>query len=85
MNAIVYLACCVMSIVCAVMLFKGYAKNRFKLLFWSALGFTGFAFNNLFLVIDITFFPGYDFYVLRTLPALVGMVLLLYGLITDTV
>jgi hypothetical protein len=67
------------------MLREGYKKNRFKLLFWSSLGFLGFALNNILLFLDQVVIANYDLSVIRTVPALIGVVTLLYGLISDTV
>ena len=50
-----------------------------------ALGFLGFAVNNLFLYMDAVVYPHLDLMTLRTIPALFGTSVLLYGLITETV
>ena len=46
-GSVAYLLCAVTSVVCALMLFKGYRGNRTKLLFWSSLCFAGLALNNI--------------------------------------
>ena len=79
----VYILCTILSLSCAILLFKGYSKNKFRLLFWSAIGFFGFALNNILLFVNLI--TPQDLSVIRTIPALVGMVLLVYGLIWDTV
>lgn len=83
MSSIVYITCAIFSLTCAIMLYRGYLHNHFKMLFWSSIGFTGFALNNILLFLDLVMIPTYDLQVIRTLPALIGMVLLIYGLITD--
>lgn len=85
MGAAVYIACAILSFACAYLLYRGYAQNRFKLLFWASLGFFGFAVNNVLLFADHFVIHGHDLSVVRTIPAFVGMITLLYGLISDTV
>ena len=81
---IVYVLCAVTSGLCAVLLLRGYAKSRARLLFWSGLCFAGFALNNLLLVIDVRVVPELDLSLWRTIPALIGISLLVYGLIWET-
>ena len=83
MGPIVYILCAILCIACATLLFRGYKRSNFKLLFWSGLGFVGFALNNILLLID-TVTPEIDLSVVRTIPALVGMVFLIYGLIQES-
>ncbi len=85
MAGFVYILCATMSFACFYMLRRGYLQNRFKLLFWSSLGFLGFAMNNVLLFLDQVVIQDYDLSVVRTIPALIGVVTLLYGLISDTV
>ena len=85
MAVIVYIACAILSLACAFLLYRGYKENRFKLLFWSSLGFFGFALNNTLLLMDQIIGPEYDLSVIRTIPAFIGMITLLYGLISETV
>lgn len=85
MGSIVYITCAILSFSCAVLLLSGFKKNRFSLLFWSSIGFFGFALNNALLFIDIIMIPTFDLSVIRTLPALIGMVIMVYGLISDSV
>jgi len=55
-----------------------------RLLFWAGLCFVGFALNNILLFIDLIVFPTQiDLSIWRTLPAVVGVMLLLYGLIWE--
>lgn len=86
MAAIVYILCGLLSFACAFLLYRGYRANQFRLLFWSSLGFLGFALNNLLLFVD-SLYPVevLDLSVVRLIPGLVGMIVLLYGLISETV
>jgi hypothetical protein len=80
----VYLLCAATSIVCGVLLLRGYQVSKTRLLFWASLCFLGFAINNVLLFIDLIILPEIDLYWWRTAPALAGMVLLLYGLIWES-
>ena len=71
------------SLACAVLLLRAYRRMRQRLLLWSGLCFAGLALNNALLVIDTRFVPETDLSLVRTLPALVGVSLLLYGFIWD--
>jgi len=81
---IVVLLCLVTSTACAVLLLRGYWRSGVRLLFWGGLCFVGLAINNLLLVIDVRVVPETDLSVWRTLPALLGVAILLYGLIWET-
>lgn len=83
MSSFVYLLCAATSILCAVLLVRSYLATRTRLLLWSALCFSGLALNNLILVIDKAT-AEIDLSLVRSLPALVGMLLLLYGLIWES-
>lgn len=84
MAPIVYALCALLSFACAFFLYRGYRENRVELLFWSSIGFLGFALNNALLLTDHMIGSNYDLSVIRTLPALVGMVLLIYGLVNES-
>lgn len=83
MIELVYILCALTSFACAVLLFRGYVRTRVRLLLWSALCFTGLTLNNAFLVLDeqtaMTDLSNW-----RTLPALAGAALLIYGLVWDS-
>ena len=81
---IVYILCAATSTLCAVLLLRGYAATRTRLLFWSGLCFAGLALNNVMLVIDVRIVPEIDLSTWRTIPALIGVALLVYGLIWET-
>lgn len=81
---IVYLLCAATSSVCAALLFRGYRQSKVRLLYWSALCFVGLALNNIVLIVDMRLVPLVDLSTWRMLPALVGVMLLLWGLIWET-
>lgn len=82
MALVVYVLCALTSLACAVLLLRGYSRSKVRLLLWSGLCFVGFAVNNGVLVLDQS--TATDLSVLRTLPAVAGLLLLLYGLIWDS-
>lgn len=84
MATAIYVLCFLTSAACAVLLLRGYAKTRVRLLLWSGLCFLGLALNNLLLVIDRSVLPETDLSVYRTLPALLGVLILIYGMIWET-
>ena len=84
MSTIVYGLCALTSLACAILLLRGYVKTRVTLLLWSALCFAGLAINNIILFVDLRVVPEVDLSAWRTLPAVSGVALLLYGLIWDT-
>ena len=80
---LVYVLCALTSFACAVLLLRGYQRSRQRLLLWSGLCFAGLALNNVLLVVDLRVAPETDLSFVRTLPALAGVALLLYGFIWD--
>ena len=84
MATIVYALCGLTSIACAVLLLRGYAAGRVRLLLWAGLCFVGLALNNVLLFIDMRVVPGIDLSVWRSLPALAGLLLLVYGLVWES-
>jgi Family of unknown function (DUF5985) len=83
MGTLVYALCALTSLACAVLLLRGYRASRVRLLLWSGLCFTGLAANNVLLLIDTRLVPSMDLSLWRSLPALAGVALLLYGLVWE--
>jgi hypothetical protein len=79
---VVVVLCAVTSLACAVLLLRGYGRTRQRLLLWSGLCFGGLFVNNGLVVLDARIAS--DLSLLRTLPALVGVVLLVYGLVWES-
>ena len=78
---LVYAACALTSVLCAVLLMRGYARTRQPLLFWSAICFSGFALGNIMLVIDLAVMTQTDLILFRTVPIFLGMGGLVIGLV----
>ncbi|HTW95106.1 MAG TPA: DUF5985 family protein [Tepidisphaeraceae bacterium] len=79
----VYILCSLTSILCAVLLWRGYVRSRARLLLWCSICFIGLAVNNVLVFVDLVLLPNVDLLMIRTLVALAGVLALLYGLIWD--
>lgn len=79
---VVYTLCALTSVACAVLLLRGYARSRMRLLLWSALCFVGMSVSNIGLVVDLTLHM--DLSLVRSVPSLLGVMVLVYGLIWDS-
>ncbi len=84
MPAIVFTLCFLTSLACGVMLLRGYRKSRARLLLWSSVCFFGFALNNAFLILDLQVMPNVDLSTFRSIPVMIGLAALLYGLIWES-
>ena len=83
-GTVVYALCALTSLACAWLLLRGYARTRVRLLLWSGLWFTGLALNNILLFIDVRVLPEVDLSIVRTIPAVIGILLLVFGLVWET-
>jgi hypothetical protein len=84
MSSIVYILGAAVSFICAVLLFRGYARGRRKLLLWSGLCFAGLGLSNSFVFVDLVLLPDVDLYLLRLGTTTIAMLMLLYGLIWES-
>ena len=83
-GTIVYVLCAITSIACAWLLLRSYARSRVRLLLWSGLCFAGLAINNILLFIDVRVLPDVDLSVWRTIPAVIAVFILVFGLVWET-
>lgn len=82
----VYVLCGATSIVCAILLLRGWRQTRTRLLFWASLCFVCLAIDNILTVVDFVLTPpSVDLFWWRTPPAVAGMLLLVYGLVREAV
>jgi hypothetical protein len=79
----IYLLCAFTSIVCAVLLSRGWRRSRSRLLLWSSACFLLLAMNNGLLVVDLVFIKDVDLAVYRSALALTAVLVLLIGLIWE--
>ena len=82
MASLIYSLCALLSLWISVLLWNHYWRTRSRLLYWSALCFTGLTVNNMLLVLDKLFLAE-DLSVLRQWTALVSLALLVYGLVYE--
>jgi hypothetical protein len=83
-SEIVYLLCGLTSILCAALLLGRYRRNRARLLLWSGICFACLALNNILLFTDLVLTPDADLSIIRTAPAVLGFIVLIWGIIWDT-
>jgi hypothetical protein len=83
MSGAVYLICAATSLACAVLLLRAHRRRGARLLLWSGLCFVGLTLENLFLFVDLVLVPHIDLSAWRSLPATIGLILLLYGLVWE--
>jgi hypothetical protein len=83
MDTVIYSLCALTSLVCAVMLFRAYARYATKLTFWSGVCFSGLTVANMLLVLDRAVYPDVDLYPWRLAAALAGLLVLVYALIWE--
>ncbi|MFN7944830.1 MAG: DUF5985 family protein [Blastocatellia bacterium] len=84
MAALIYSLCALMALLCAWQLLQAWRRTRYRLLLWSGLCFVGLTANNILLVVDKVLLPEVDMAILRSVTALVALLILLYGLIWNT-
>ncbi len=85
MASLVYLLGTFVSLLCAVLLLRGYGKVRMNLLLWSGLCFIGLTISNALLCIDLLLLPeSVDLYMARLATAAAAMLLLVYGLVFES-
>jgi hypothetical protein len=84
MASAVYILGALVSLICAVLLLRGYTRGRKQLLLWSGLCFLGLAVSNTLVFLDLVVFTNIDLYFLRLGTTAVAMALMLYGLIWES-
>ena len=84
MAAAVFILSALVSLACAVLLLRSFARSRGGLLLWAGVCFTGLTLNNLLLFLD-EIAADVDLSAWRTAPALAGMLALVFGLIWDEI
>jgi hypothetical protein len=83
-SATVYILTCITTLLCGVLLLRGYARVRRRLLLWSGLCFLGLTVTNVLKMLDLLIFLHTDLYTYRLGSAAIAMALLIYGLIWES-
>lgn len=93
MDKVVYILCAGTSVLCAILLVRGYLRSGARLLLWSALCFGFLSINNILLFVDRVVYPNEEltipildmsYQTARNVVALAGLLLLVIGLIWDS-
>ncbi len=82
MASLAYGLCTLTAFGCAFLLLRSFFRNKRRLILWSGLCFVGLSLNNLLLVTDYLL-RNVDLSTVRLIPAIVGMMLLIFGLIYE--
>jgi hypothetical protein len=80
----VYLLCALTSVLCAVLLWRGFRATGVRLLFWSSLCFAGLGVNNILLFVDLALVPDVDLSQLRAALSLASIGTLLFGFVWES-
>jgi hypothetical protein len=80
---LVYGLCAATSVLCAGLLLRAYAISRVRLLFWSALAFTGLAVSNALLFTDFVILPERDLSATRAVVTCFSVSVLLFGVLWE--
>jgi hypothetical protein len=81
MVSFVYGLCALTALLCALLLFRAYARSRSRVLWWSGLCFSGLMLSNVVLVVDKLVLPEIDLLPWRLAITLVSIGMLLVGLL----
>jgi Zn-dependent protease len=82
---LVYLLGAVVTVTSAILLLRGFARSRSRLLLWSGLCFAGLAVSNVLLFVDLVLLPAnHSLYMWRLSTAAAAMLLLVYGLVFES-
>jgi len=85
MAAAVFILSGLISMACAALLLRSFARTRSGLLLWAGLCFVGLTVNNLMLFVDKVVVEDVDLSTWRTIPALAGMLTLVFGLVWEEI
>lgn len=83
MREVAYILCALVSLLCSVLLLRGFFRGRHRLLLWSGLCFAGLTVANVLIFVDLVALPNVDLYPLRLAMTAVSMLTLLFGLLWE--
>jgi hypothetical protein len=78
-----YILCALVSLLCAVLLLRGYYQGRHRLLLWSGICFAGLTLANSLVFIDLIVLPEVDLYPVRLIINAAAVLTLLFGLVLE--
>jgi len=79
----VYALSVLVGAACAVLLFKAYRRSPSRLLLSAAICFGGLALNDLGLIVDVFVLPDVSIVAVRSLPAVIGLAILVRALVKE--
>jgi Family of unknown function (DUF5985) len=83
MEPVAYILCAIVSLLCAILLLRGFFQGRHRLLLWSGLCFSGLTITNCLVFFDLVMLPNVDLYPLRLIVTAASVLTLLFGLIWE--
>jgi len=84
MAPIIYVLGTLTTLLCCIVLLRGYARGRRKLLLWSGLCFAGLTVSNALLFVDLVILAqDVNLHIVRLATAAIAMLLLIYGLVWE--
>jgi len=84
MASLVYVLGALTTLFCAILLLRGYAHTRQKLLFWIGLCFAVLTLSNVLLFFDLVLLPNVNLHLTRLGTAARAMALLVFGLVWES-
>ena len=84
MAAASYILGMLVTLLCGILLARGYRQSRQRLLLWSSICFLGLALNSALIFVDLVLLPYTDLHLVRRGVVAVSMIVLIYGLIWDS-
>lgn len=85
MAPVVYILGTLTTLLCAILLLRGYMLGRKRLLLWSGLCFIGLTLSNALLFADLVLFStSADLHMPRLSTAALAMLILVYGLVWES-
>ena len=83
MKPAAFVLCTLVSLICAVLLLRGYLRGRHRLLLWSGLCFSGLTVTNALVFFDLVMLPNVNLYLVRLSTTAVSVLILLFGMIWE--
>ena len=83
MSSVVDFLCVLVSLLCAVMLLRGFFRGGHRMLLWSGLCFAGLTVNNILGFLDLILPPQIDLFPQRLIVSSVSVLVLLLGLLWE--
>jgi len=80
----VYLLSVLVGAACCLLLARQHRRNPSRLLLAAAICFAGLALNDLGRIVDVFVLPDISLLAVRSLPALIGLAILVHALVKET-